>query len=58
MHIGLNHPFIVAYGTCHEIDINRSIFIFFITDCTLEDTDNDKLAKVRYLYNVIKFKIH
>ena len=22
----------------------------------LEDTDNDKLAKVRYLYNVIKFK--
>ena len=26
------------------------------TYCMFEDTDNDKLAKGRYLYNVIKFK--
>ena len=48
MHIGHNHPFIVAYGatiSCHEININRSIVVFLITDCTLEDIDNDKLAK-------------
>ena len=26
------------------------------TDWTLEDTNNDKLTKLKYMYNVIKFK--
>ena len=27
-----------------------------ITDWTFEDINNDKLTKIRYMYNVIKFR--
>ena len=58
MHIGVNHPFIVGYGAnilCHS-QYEQMNCLKKITDWTLEDTNNDKLTKIRYMYNVIKFR--